>query len=652
MHKIFLVNMPFAALNTPSLPLTQLNSILDDQFEGRAFVQTLYLNLDFAHYVGVALYQHIALAVESLGSGIGEWFFRQAAFPDLPDNAQEYFSRYYPQPVKRVQVLKYAIQKKRQGLDDYLDELIIQYALDQAEIVGFTSMFSQNLACFAMARKLKERNPDIIIVMGGANCESPMGQEIVRRIPQFDYVFSGPALKSFPEFVGHYLDQNRQACERINGVFSKTNVVSFSNRETADGSTESSAFGQELDIDANVKLDYEPFLTAFERHFPGGKVKPVLLFETSRGCWWGERVQCAFCGLNSTRIHHRSMSPEKAIAHFKSLFKYAPHFAYLGCADNVMPKDYIAQVLPYLDTPPDVTILYELKVPVSEQDVQILSETGAKVVQPGIEALTTPALKLMRKGATAFQNLLCLKNCLIYGVYPVWNLLIGLPGEKEEIYTKYLHDIPLFVHLPPPTGVQTLRFDRYSPYFVNAQQYGLDLQPSDFYKLIYPFDQEVLKNVAYHFANQNFDAPYLATMCKWIDKLGKLCSQWWTRWHDQGSALPPKLFFKPNGDHAVVYDSRSEQVVEHQLDPTTIEVLKYLHQPRKLADLAKALGHIQDFDPVQEIELLRSRGLIFEEDERFLSLVLPQEPPLLGDRVSEYLSSFADFLANFSSVTS
>jgi ribosomal peptide maturation radical SAM protein 1 len=645
-YKILLIDMPFALLHTSSIALTQLKSVLDSRFDGKVCVEIHYLNQDFAQYMGVALYQYIALSVESLVSGVGEWFFRQSAFPELADNTQEYFSRYYPHPGKRTQVLKYAIQKKREGVDDYLGELIAKYDLDQAAVVGFTSMFSQNPACFAMARNLKERNPDIITVMGGPNCQSPMGEEIVRHVPQIDYVFSGPALESFPEFIQCCLDRNLEARDRIDGVFSKANVAMFSTQATSDECVE--IFGRDLDINTKVELDYEPFLESFERHFRDKGMKPLLLFETSRGCWWGQRSQCKFCGLNSARMDHRVMSPERAIEQFKSLFEYASPL-YLSCIDNIMPKSFINEVFAYLDTPPDVTIFYKVRVPLSEENVQTLSKAGVKIIQPGIEALATSALKAMGKGTTAFQNLLCLKNCLRYGVYPMWNFMVGLPGgEEEEVYEKYLRDIPLLVHLPPPTGVQTVGFERYSPYFVNAQQYGLDLQPSDFYSFVYPFDEEVLKNLAYNFTNQNFSAPYLATMVKWIGRVQEKCNLWWARWHGKDQVLPPRLFFKRKEDLSVVYDSRSGEVVEYQIDHTATEVLKHLNKPRKLAQLAEDLSDVQNFDPAKEIASLQDRGLVFEENGRFISLVLPEEPPPVNAQALEYFSSFTHFMASFS----
>ncbi len=638
MLKISLLNLPFGALNTPSIALTQLKSVVDQQYGEQVDVRVLYFNLDFARYMGTALYQYIAHSVEGLGAGLGEWFFRPLAFPELPDNTQEYFSRYYPLPTKSTQVLKYALLKKRKGLREFLDSLIDRYELDKADVVGLSSMFSQNLACFAVAKRLKERRPDALVIMGGANCESPMGQEIIKNVAEIDYVFSGPALKSFPTFIGHCLTGNRAGCEQIPGVFSRENLSAI---DTPGGLA---AFGEELDINANVMLDYGPFLDIFEQHFPDQGIKPVLLFETSRGCWWGEKAQCRFCGLNSTRMDHRPMDPEKALQQFQSLFQYAPRFAYLGCVDNVLPKRFVEEVISKLDNPDDAMILYELKVPTREEELQILADHRVHAVQTGIEALSTPSLKLLRKGTTAFQNLTFLKDCLRFGIYPIWNFLVGVPGEDEAIYEKYCHDLPLFMHLPPPSGMQLVRFDRYSPYFDHADDYDLDLSPSDFYSMVYPFAQETLHKLAYHFTNQDVNAPYLAAICKWNDPLARHVNEWIQRWNGQDGSLHPQLYFR---DACVVYDTRSGEAVEHTLDPLGASLLYALSQPRRMVDLVEMFG-CPEAELAQQVQLLAARGLIFEENGRFFSLVLPKEPPSTPAQALQYFASFNDFLSHLS----
>jgi ribosomal peptide maturation radical SAM protein 1 len=618
MFRISLINMPFAALQRPSIALTQLKSVVESKFQQRVFVEIHYLNQDFGHYFDLNLYSWLAFSSESQNSGLGDWFFRQSAFADLPDNAETYFQRYFPYHTEQFAKIKGLLMNKRQGLDDYLDELIDRHQLNEANIVGFTSMFAQNVASFALARRIKRRNPNVIVIVGGANCETPMGQELVTHIEQVDYVFSGPALKSFPEFVGFCLDGEMDKCATIKGVFAKTrNTLPLAQ----------AAIGEELDINVPVALDYDQFLSGVEKNFPDGEVKPVLMFETSRGCWWGERAHCTFCGLNGLTMNYRAMKPENAIALISSLFRYASTCSSLESVDNILPKSYLTDVFPYLATPSNMILFYEVKADLNEEEVQTLAKARVKWIQPGIEALATSTLKLMKKGTSSFQNIMLLKNCRLYDIFPAWNLLIGFPGEEEEVYRRYVEHIPLLTHLPPPSGAYPVRFDRYSPYFMQARQYELDLHPMDYYQLIYPFGEASLANLAYYFTDRNYRAPYLKSMSKWVSKIREKVDLWLAQWNVQSLELRPQLYLKENGASAIVYDSRAGKPVEHKISEVTRQVLELLNKPKRIGNLASSLSHIADFEPAQEIANLQQKGWVFQEHDRYLSLVLPKAPP-------------------------
>ena len=620
MYKIALINMPFGGLQSPSLALTQLKSVVDGEFKDRVSVKIHYLNQDFAHHLGVELTQRLALSTESYISGIGDWIFRQAAFPELPDNTETYFQRYFPVRTPQIEAIKQVVLQKRKLLNTFLSGLIDKYQLAEADIVGFTSMFSQNVASFALARKLKEKNPKIITVIGGAACEAPMGQEIAKNFKPIDFVFSGPGLKSFTQFVRHCLDGEFDKCHSIRGVFSRRNCA-------LDTLTPLTVIGEEIDIDVPIELDYGEFIETYYKNFGQGARKPILFFETSRGCWWGQKAHCTFCGLNGQTMNYRTMNPENALAQFNQLFNYAEHVDRFDAVDNIMPKTYLQEVFPRLKPPANVGLFYEVKADLTEEEVQTISRAQVRWVQPGVEALNTSTLQLMKKGTSVFQNLRLLKNCIAYDVNPGWNLLIGFPGEHEEVYKKYLKDLPLLTHLTPPTDVFPARFDRYSPYFMKAQEYGLDLAPMDYYSFIYPFSKGSLMNLAYYFSDRNVRADYLKWTTKWIDELRGKVAQWRAIW-EQNQKTPPQLFLKENGHSTRVHDSRTGKAIEHDIGEVGRQVLAYLDdKPRELSDLAKKMGHISGFDAAREVTTLQSKGLIFQEGERYLSLVLPKEPP-------------------------
>lgn len=620
MYKIALINMPFAGLRLPSLGLTQLKSVVDAEFKDRVSVKIHYLNQDFVHYLGTELYNTLSFSNASYTSGVGDWIFRQIAFPELPDNMETYFRRFFPMRTPQIEAVKQVVLQKRKGLNTFLSGLIDKYQIAEADIVGFTSGVSQNGASFALATKLKEKNPKIITVIGGPSCEAPMGHEIAKNFKPIDFAFSGPSLKSFPQFVRHCLDGEFDKCHSIRGVLSRRNCGLGT-------LTPPTVIGDELDIDVPVELDYGDFLETYHKHFGQGDKRPVLLFETSRGCWWGQKAHCTFCGLNGQTMNYRAMSPEKALAQFDQLFNYAEHVDRIECVDNIMPKAYLQEVFPRMKTPANVSIFYEAKADLTEEELQVLSRAHVRWLQPGIEALNTSTLKLMKKGTSVFQNLRFLKNCIAYDVHPAWNLLIGFPGEHEEVFKKYLKDIPLLTHLPPPAGLFQVRFDRYSPYFTKAQEYGLDLVPMDYYAFIYPFSMGSLMNMAYYFVDRNLGAEYLKWTAKWISKLQVKVAQWAAIW-DQNQKTQPQLFFKNNGHSTRVHDSRTGKAIEYDIGEIGRQVLAYLDdKPRELSDLAKKMGHISGFDAAREVATLQSKGLIFQEGERYFNLVLAKEPP-------------------------
>jgi len=316
---------------------------------------------------------------------------------------------------------------------------------------------------------------------------------------------------------------------------------------------------------------------------------------------------------------YRSMKPQVAIRQFNSLFRYSGKVAHLAAVDNILPKSYLQDVLPALDTPENMEIFYEVKADLSEREVSILAKARVKEIQPGIESLATSTLKLMKKGTTVFQNLNLLKLCARYGVRPCWNLLVGFPGEREEIYRRYAEVLPLLFHLPPPSGVFPVRFDRFSPYHTQADTYGLNLQPADFYSFVYPFSEADFRNFAYYFADRNVNAEYRIEMVKWIDQLKSLVEAWQSRWNNSTGMLPQLHF---SGDSSIVCDSRNGAATEHSLELIERVILNRLSRPVTAQDLIRQILGESGQDASGLISSLEGRGLIFREGDRLFSLVL------------------------------
>lgn len=605
--RVVLINMPFASLAMPSLALTQLSAVMGEVGE-RVQTETLYLNLDFAHYIGDRSDYSHALTDAGFMTGFGDWFFRQVAFPGADDNSEAYLDRYYFDDDEVSHRLRRVIQTKREGVGAFLDDRIEEYGLAEADVVGFTALFSQTVASFAMAQRLKMVNPDLLTVIGGPACEGVMGQEFASKVPQIDYVFSGPGLVSFPEFVRRRLDGDPDPGSGIDGVFSES---------TPPGSV--SQVGADLDVDSNVSLDYGPFLDKLEASCPDGEIKPCLLFETSRGCFWAERSVCTFCGLNGLRRQHRAMSPRNAAEQIRSLFKWVPRCTDFIAVDTILPQGYVQDVFSELKAPPGMRIMYEVRPDLKEEEIELLYDAGVVALQPGIEALSTATLKLMRKGTTAFRNIAFLKAAANYATHLDWNLLLFSPGEDVSTCEKYLHDLPRLMHLTPPNGAFPINFVRYSRYFESPGEHNLQLKPQDFYELTYPFSPESIRNIAQHFVDHNAVTEVQDASLAGVNEAVSL---WRDRWLGRDGKPQARLCFLEDEQGRSVYDSRSGEEREYELSLQAASMLRLLEKPATIEGLAEALGDFSGLDAAREIAYLNSRGLVFEENGRYMSLVL------------------------------
>ncbi|MEP7323078.1 MAG: RiPP maturation radical SAM C-methyltransferase [Saprospiraceae bacterium] len=625
--KIGLINMPFGYLHLPSIALTQLKFKILEQFQDRVQVDLHYLNLDFGAFLGRMIYDFVAENPSAMYCNIGEWFFRQIAFPSEPDNQDEYLKHFQLLPEESEELLhtenpdlnvlqfySKILLAKRAQLDRFFDYLIEKYHLLEYDVIGLTSLFSQNIPVFAMAVKLKEKNPKLIIVMGGANCESPMGEAIIKNIPAIDFVFSGPSLISFPEFISYLVEGQHHKCHTIDGVFSKENTNAVS--DTAIGRK-----GKELPIDHKIRLDYDSFVDLINNRWTSLDIVPVLLFETSRGCWWGAKAHCTFCGLNTNNMSFRSMSATLAIDMLHDLFTRYSSVKYFSSVDNIMPRDYLDTVFPHLTVPPKVSLFYEVKADLTKQELEVLSKAHVWTMQPGIESLNTATLKLMKKGETAVGNIALLKNAASLKINLAWNLLIGFPEEPINAYEVYDQDLSFLYHLQPPKSVYAVRFDRYSPYFSKSTTYGLHLVPADFYNFLYPgLGFDVLMNIAYYFEDANQEAMHKHIVRQWRPVLLQKTRNWNTRFIGDDNLLKPMLYLDPKLSE--VHDTRSGYHKIITLDPLALQILELTDQPVKRITIQQELIHRTEDEIDDALNQLITKNLIYHEHhKKYVSLL-------------------------------
>jgi len=650
-----LISMPFGPLHFPSIALAQITSAIHEQFGEQVEIHQHYLVHDFGELMGQEKYNSVCQSEHSDDPNYGDWIFSQAAFPEMPDTTEEYF-QLIPSSYRSSYRAHYDkhILPFRASIPDILETLIDRHQLDQADVIGFTSMFAQTVASIAMAKALKRRNPNLFQCMGGANCEFPMGVEFVHHMDCFNAIFSGPGLVSFCAVLKCLLNEDMESIHQINGVFTRKNsatVAHFINEVAASQLTSAllpsgiKQIGDERPVSDYLELDYDQFLDDYDAKFSRDIEQPFIVFETSRGCWWGEKAHCTFCGLNGLSMAYRAMDSDAAIEFLHKLMqRYAGKVEHFECVDNIMPHHYPREVFPFLNPPDNVSFYWEVKANLKEADLQSLAQAHIWEIQPGIEAFNTGTLNLMKKGATAFTNIGLLRDASMYNIDVLYYLLMGFPAEPESVFEKYYADFPRLFHLRPPVALVPLQFHRFSPYYDQAESFGLTLAPKEFYGLSYPLEDKILRNLAYYFRNTieqsddidpnismpentqvlpiSLDKTYSAGLRRWWPPLNSGWKEWQARKDGSDGLLPAALYFRGGDQTRKVVDTRSGRFKRYKLTVLDYQILRYLEKARREDNIFKAFSSHDQGEVKASIERLYDEyQLVFKEGDQLMSLV-------------------------------
>lgn len=520
-----LIVPPFADVDRPSLGL----HLLQANARRAGFeIAVFYANLYVANVIGHELYKAISYAPTFWL--LGERFFAKAA---------------YGKTALSVELI--ARLREREDLDHQVDAEALLAWCGQAErlademaaiiteadypVVGFSTTFEQTAASIAMLNRVKTLNPGIVAIVGGANCEGPMATGILSLCANIDYVFSGESETSLLHFL----------TSRNEGALPGNRVI------TGDAN---------FNLDDLPVPDYQEYYDQLRTFLPGlsesGDV--WLPYESSRGCWWGVKHHCTFCGLNGQTMAHRTKSSSVVLDQLKSLLAKHPSRK-ISMVDNIMPHAYFKTLLPkVMPALGSVHIFYEEKANLSLEQVRLLKSAGVNVIQPGIESLSTRVLKLIDKGVSARQNIDLLRFARACDLALNWNHLIGLPGDQSQDYWEVIDLIPALVHLNPPSGLSGLSIDRFSPYFERPESYGVrGIKPMASYFDVLPDEADVF-SVAYHFsADYNSESKVDRQLQK---ALRDAIDRWRNLWRQEECAVPTLSVTPLDGETFLLLDSR------------------------------------------------------------------------------------------------
>ena len=611
--QVALVNMPFSYAKYPSIQLGTLSTLLKSN---GIPVDCHHLNVRFAHLIGVELHESIC----EKRALFGEWLFSSLLFRDNPKRME------YPQIFKPVFEQAAREAGKPAG---YFEELATRIApqfltwalrsIDwgQYKLVGFTSTFDQNVASLTLAKLIKDLYPHVTIVFGGANYDGEMGLEYLRAFSFIDYAVIGEGEQTFLPFVRQILDGNTEtvpngvACRQGNQIQFTPNHALFSN------------FAETGPPDYD---DYYQLLAELGQTAQG--LDRILLYEGSRGCWWGEKHHCTFCGLNAQSMKFRAKKPEQVLREIADLSQRYDAVRF-RLVDNIIEMGYIDHLFGKLAADHcDLDVFIETKTNLHKHQIKTLAAGGVKCMQPGLESLSLNQLRAMDKGATPMQNIVCLKWSLYYHVMVSWNILLGFPGETNDDYQRQLNLIPSLVHLQPPEATGKFWLQRFSPYFTRPNEYGIRITgPGMAYEYVYDARQVDLNKIAYDFEYELDNWPVDPDVYR--DLVTAI--EGWQRMHN--SSDKPFLYYSKAPTYVTVYDGRNpKSPTRRRYEGLAAVVIEICNEAQKSAEQIRTAvaGRAECSDPIlQPIlnDLMVSR-VLYEERGKYFTLAIPEHPYL------------------------
>lgn len=620
--RVALVAMPWYSVWVPSVQLSVLRQCLD----GIANVDSYELYVDYAATISTQLYDPLSGG----GEFVEEWVFAQAYFKAEGIDYETEIERFEFPPLglgdadRELDILKALAATTC----DFIVKMRDAYDWGSYDVIGFTLGIAQTSASMALAAAIKRKFPHVRIVFGGSACLESQGEAIMQICPHVDAIVDGEAegvVEPLVLSLGEGRDLShipRLLLRAADGAMVRTQP-------------DNSKFAFQ---GRSAQPNFDEYFERMARNRILNTANIMLPFESSRGCWWGQRSQCTFCGLSEDMRYRArpAISVLEELDYLHERYGTAQFFA----TDLIMPMEYYKDLLPVLkNSDRDYWLYYELKANVRREHIELMS--GLVHVQPGLESLCTRILRVMKKGITAAQNVQFLKWCTEFGVQIFsWHLIVGMPGETQEDLEIMTRSADRLHHLPPPDFAY-FELHRFSPIHRDPDAFGLrNLRPVDLYRKVFPVAKDILHKLVYRFEYESASfedqrPPWLRaeTADTYASDLREAVQRW-REAYQKGAAFTVEM----DGERTVVSDTRNSEIpIVTELDLHESRLFAFLDRARKLENLAEtfekahgesslAFGGAAGLEQV--LRKFNERGWVLIEGGMIIALAVSAEPRL------------------------
>jgi ribosomal peptide maturation radical SAM protein 1 len=604
---VLLIAMPFAGADIPSIQLGILEAYLKER---NANIKTRHLYLKAAEFYNINNYN--LLIYPPNDSYTAQMVFSKYVFPEHWKENKEKFKEYFNKTTAARTPGKqpFTFDDYVQRTDNFYNWILANADWRQYDIIGFTLNYGQFLPSLAVAKKIKELNPDKKIIFGGGRTVGNLGKIALESFPYVDFIVSGDGEEALYRLAYDY--KNYESIPNL--IYRKQNEIVWNQSENL------------LDLNSLPIPLYDSFYEELSSTSPeiqqffcyNGKL-PV---EISRGCWWNK---CTFCNLNIQHKKYREKNVNKIVEEIEFLSNKYKILNFQIISNNLLVKDHrvLCEKIKQLDK--DFSFFAEARADhLNSDDYILLKEAGFNTIQTGIESFSSNYLRKMNKGARVIDNIAALKFCRENGIINRYNLIINYPNEETIDFEETKKTTELFKQYLDPPQICYLRVVYGSPIQCNPEQFNIErLEYAPIDTIMFP--KEFLEkefNFVYDFKRKEAKEEYnwIQLVEDWKKEREKLEIEGIKTQRD----IDKFVFYFVDGENFLkIYDKRDKENIgiyvldniERRIFLSCIDIISF-------EELQERFPVVPDYQLAAILHTFEKNGIIYREDNSYLSLPL------------------------------
>jgi len=602
---VFLVSMPFAGTAIPSIQ----HSILEGYLRKNGVdVDTGNLFLRAADFYGLNNYNFlINHPNNSYDAQLG---FTKYIFPNHWNNKKAEIESFYNKKDSADKEIDFSFKDYLDKTDEFFSWVLENISWHKYDLIGFSLNYGQLLPSLAVAKKIKDENPDLEIVFGGSRCVGEIGVNFLKIFNYVDYIVSGDGEESLLQLS---LDEKHKEIPGL--IYRENNKVRWN------------------DNDNNVDLNDSP-IPSFDSFFRDlstvdSSVKQYFMLygrlpiEISRGCWWN---RCSFCNLNLQHKKYREKNVDRIVEEISFLsdrYKIL-NFQIMG---NTLPKKNFRLLLNKIkNLGKDFCFFAEARAGrLNFEDYKLLKEAGFTNIQTGVESFSGNYLKKMNKGTRVIDNIAALKYSWEFGLKNNYNIVTGFPNEDENDFLETENNIRFIKQFLPPPNHSPLIIGVGSPIYCSPSSFNIDsfkFIESDM--LMFP-EKNLEKDICFYYRFNKINKT--GDVNDWnglIDDWHEVHKSFRLKSVEKNDEIDSLVFFMVDGgDFLKIFDKRDgENVRIYVLDDFERKILLSCINVISFEELKRSFSSVEEFKIAAVLHTFEKKGIVFHENGYYLCLPL------------------------------